>query len=169
MRRGRSVLSVIVILLVLIGVLYYFYGYRQRGLSLDLRSVRATTNDAATTTAVKTALALSNRVAGSSISVESNNGVVTLTGQVPSEEDKKQAGDITSGTKGVTSVNNNLTVNPQVVAANDETPRVTDLEIKVAVLQGLLNNPDLKTQQINADVTNGVVRLTGTVQDRKSV
>jgi osmotically-inducible protein OsmY len=32
------------------------------------------------------------------------------------------------------------------------------------VLQSILDNPGLKTQQIKVDVTNGTVRLTGTVQ-----
>jgi osmotically-inducible protein OsmY len=32
------------------------------------------------------------------------------------------------------------------------------------VLQSILNNPSLKTQQIKVDVYNGEVRLTGSVQ-----
>jgi osmotically-inducible protein OsmY len=42
--------------------------------------------------------------------------------------------------------------------------RATDLEIKVAFLESVLNNPQLKSQYIHADVVNNDVKLTGSVQ-----
>jgi hypothetical protein len=42
--------------------------------------------------------------------VDTKGGAVTLTGTVPSEAVKTQAGEIAKAAKGVTSVNNNLTV-----------------------------------------------------------
>jgi osmotically-inducible protein OsmY len=59
---------------------------------------------------------------------------------------------------------NNLEVVPKVQAANPEKQYVPDLEIKEAVLESILNNPSLKTQQIKVDVYNGEVKLTGSVQ-----
>lgn len=59
---------------------------------------------------------------------------------------------------------NNLEVEPQLLATNSEKEYAPDLEIKAAVLQSILNNPNLKTQQINVYVYNGEVKLTGSVQ-----
>ena len=59
---------------------------------------------------------------------------------------------------------NNLEVEPQQLATNAEKEYAPDLEIKAAVLQSILNNPNLKNQQINVDVYNGEVKLTGSVQ-----
>src|SRR5581483_11085439 len=138
--------------------------------SADIETVKESTADAATTTAVKTALALNKDVSAFDIHVSTTNGTVTLTGQVPTDDNKKEAEDVTKSTKGVTSVTNNLSVDPNIAAANMEKQHMQDLEIKVAILEGILNNPQLKTQNIKADVMNGNVKLSGTVQtpDQKS-
>ena len=59
---------------------------------------------------------------------------------------------------------NNLRVDPVLQAANVETQRVIDLEIKAAVLEAILSHADLKTQQVKVEVINGEVRLSGSVQ-----
>jgi osmotically-inducible protein OsmY len=168
--RIRSILTAVVTLLVIAGGLYYFYGYRHRDISADFNTAKEYTEDAATTSAVKSALALNKQLSSFDIHVDSTNNPgmsgndVTLTGQVPAEDDKRVAEEIARSTKGVANVVNNLEVVPKAQAANPEKQYVPDLEIRAAVLQSILNNPSLKTQQIKVDVYNGEVRLSGSVQ-----
>ena len=168
--RIRSIITAVLTILIIAGGLYYSYGYRHRDISADFNTAKEYTEDAATTSAVKSALALNKQLSPLNIHVDSTNspGIsgndVTLTGQVPTEDDKRVAEEIARSTKGVANVVNNLEVVPKTQAANPETQYVPDLEIKAAVLQSILNNPNLKTQQIQVDVYNGEVRLTGSVQ-----
>lgn len=168
--RPRSIITAVVTVLIIAGAVYYFYGYRHRDISSDFNAAKDYTEDAGTTAAVKSALALNKQVASLDIHVSSANNVdtkdnnVTLTGKVPTEDDKRVAEEIARGTKGVASVVNNLEVEPQLLATNSEKEYAPDLEIKAAVLQSILNNPNLKTQQINVYVYNGEVKLTGSVQ-----
>ena len=168
--RYRSIIVAVVTILIIGGALYYVYGYRHRDISSDFNAAREYTEDAATTAAVKSALALNKQVAPFDIHVNSANNVdtrdnnVTLTGHVATEGDKRIAEEIARSTKGVANVLNNLEVDPTMQAASPEKQYVPDLEIKAAVLQSILNNPSLKTQQIKVDVYNGDVKLTGSVQ-----
>lgn len=167
--RPRSIITAAIVILIVAGVLYYFYSYRNRDISADINTMQEYTESAATTAAVKSALALNKRLSAFDIHVTSSNNVdtkdnnVTLTGQVPTDDDKRVAEEIARSTKGVADVLNNLEVEPKIQAANPEKHSVPDLEIKAAVLQSILNNPSLKTQQIEVDVYNGEVRLTGSV------
>ena len=168
--RRRSILTAAVTVLLIAGAAYYFYGYRNRDISADFNTAKEYTEDASTTAAVKSALALNKQLAPLDIHVSSANNAdtkdnnVTLTGHVPTEDDKRVAEEIARGTKGVANVVNALEVEPKLQAANLEKQYVPDLEIKAAVLQSILNNPSLKSQQIKVDVYNGEVKLTGSVQ-----
>jgi len=168
--RLRSIITSVVTLLIIGGGLYYFYGYRHRDISADFNTAKEYTEDAATTSAVKSALALNKQLTSLDIHVASTNnpGIsgndVTLTGHVPTEDDKRVAEEIARSTKGVANVVNNLEVVPKTQASNPEKQYVPDLEIKAAVLQSILNNPSLKNQEIKVDVYNGAVKLTGSVQ-----
>jgi osmotically-inducible protein OsmY len=168
--RRRSIVTVLVTILIIGGALYYFYGYRHRDISSDFNAAKEYAEDAATTSAVKSALALNKQLSSFDIHVGSINNPgksgndVTLTGHVPAEGDKRVAEEIARSTKGVANVVNNLQVDPTTQTASVEKQYVPDLEIKAAVLQSILNNPGLKTQQIKVDVNNGAVKLSGSVQ-----
>ena len=69
--------------------------------------------DSAITTKIKTQLATDDGLSGTSIQVETKNGVVTLSGTVPSNAMRKRAGRIASATDGVKGVTNNIKVAPQ--------------------------------------------------------
>ena len=66
--------------------------------------------DTSITTAVNTRLTKEKLSKDKSIIVHTKNGVVTLTGLVPTEADKAHAAEIAEHTTGVKSVVNNLTV-----------------------------------------------------------
>ena len=111
---------IVVVLIVLIGGLGWTYSSRRAaGLRDTLRLVKDTSQDAATTTKVKTALLLSKHVSAFDTAVATARGEVTLTGEVPTEEVKGLAAAIARDTSGVGAVHNNLTVNPGV-GANPE-------------------------------------------------
>ncbi|MGH7385370.1 MAG: BON domain-containing protein [Candidatus Rokuibacteriota bacterium] len=163
----RSILvAIVLIVLVVGGVLIY---KRDAGLSLGdtLRSVKETSQDAATTSKVKTALLLSKHVSAFDVNATTNRGEVTLTGEVPSEGTRRLAGAITQDTSGVTAVHNKLTVNPGAVHDQEmETlgDRVADLEIKTIVIDQLSQDPELKDKRIAVQVSKRVVTLDGAVE-----
>ena len=67
-------------------------------------------DDGAITSSVKTQLASDKLVTLSRVGVETNNGVVYLTGEVETAEQKSHIGSLTSQVKGVKQVVNNLQV-----------------------------------------------------------
>lgn len=75
-------------------------------------TVGAYVDDSAITTAVKARFVEDKTVAASSISVETLNGTVQLSGFAKSEAEKSQAGNIARNAKGVREVRNNIVVRP---------------------------------------------------------
>lgn len=67
-------------------------------------------DDTTITAQVKRDLVRDADIKGTKIDVDTNRGVVTLTGSVPTEDVKEKAEDIAEGTKGVKDVQNNLKV-----------------------------------------------------------
>ena len=159
------VIAIILIVLVVGGVLIY---QRDAATSIGdtLRSVKESSQDAATTSKVKTALLLSKHVSAFDVKARTNRGEVTLTGEVPTEETRRLAGAITQDTSGVTAVHNNLTVNP-AARGNKEMEqlgdRVADLEIKTLVIDQLGRSPELKDKQLKVQVSKRIVTLDGAV------
>ena len=158
-------LAVLCIVLVAGGVLLY---QRDGGTSLwdTMRSVKETSQDAATTSKVKTALLLSKHVSAFNVKVTTNGGTVTLSGEVPSEATRRLAVTIAQDTSGVARVQDNLTLNPGV-GRNQDTEnladRVADLEIKTLVIDQLAQNSDLKDKRFTVQVTKRTVTLDGAV------
>jgi len=163
---GRLV-SVVLLLVVVLGVTY-FISTRNASLLNAFHTVKESTQDAATTSRVRTALLLSKNVSPFDIKVETAQGEVTLNGQVPSAQIKAVAGAIVQDTSGVKEVHNNLGINPSTTR-NAETEglgeRVADLEIKTLVSARLAENTDLAEKHIATDVKNRTVTLSGTVQN----
>ena len=67
-------------------------------------------DDGTLTTYVKTALAGERLNTLSRVGVETNNGIVVLTGEVETANEKSRAGTVASQVKGVKGVTNNLQV-----------------------------------------------------------
>jgi len=160
------VIAIVLIILVVGGVLIY---QRDGATSIGdtLRSVKESSQDAATTSKVKTALMLSKHVSAFDVKASTNRGEVTLAGEVPSEETRRLAGAITQDTSGVTAVRNNLTVNPAARGNQDIAQlgdRVADLEIKTLVIDQLARSPELKDRTLTVQVSKKVVSLDGAVE-----
>ncbi len=74
------------------------------------RSFQRTVRDATLTAKVKTKLLLNENTSGLAINVDTDNGAVTLSGKVDSEEEKELAVRIAQNTEGARSVSDRLTI-----------------------------------------------------------
>jgi hyperosmotically inducible protein len=165
-RGGAGVVLVVFLVVLIVAVVWVYRAPRAAPIRDVLRSVKTTSQDAATTSKVKTALLLSKHVSAFDIKTSTSGGVVQLTGEVPTEETKRLAGAIAQDTSGVTEVQNDLTVNPAAgrdPAMENLGDRVADLEVKTIVTDRLAQSPELKTKRFTVQVARGVVTLDGAV------
>jgi hyperosmotically inducible periplasmic protein len=158
----RKLIALLIVIIILAGVGYYVYTHGWKRPE-RLSSLFSTSGDETTNRKVKTALGLSKRLAGFDIDVNTNNGVVTLTGRVPSEDAKSLAGEIARDTPGVTDVKNDISVEPGAQPSS-ESVHVEDLEIRVAILEALSHSRELGGKSIDVKVDNRSVTLAGTVE-----
>jgi hyperosmotically inducible protein len=132
-------------------------------------------SDAGITTNVKSKLAADDQVKAYQVNVDTRDGVVTLTGRVPTAAAKEVAVQIARTSDGVVSVVDNLTVETAAErdrdigdAAAATAGRVgdaaADATVTSAVKTKLLADPDVAGLKIDVDTANGVVTLTGTVK-----
>jgi hyperosmotically inducible periplasmic protein len=131
------------------------------------RDVLREVTDATITGQVKTAFAISKRISAYEIGVETNDSVVTLSGQVPTEIDKALAGDVARDTTGVKQVDNQLRVEPGLKpsdASLRESSRVADLEIHADLRERLAASKHFTGSEIQVSVKDRVVTLTGRTQ-----
>jgi hyperosmotically inducible protein len=121
-----------------------------------------TMSDAWITSAAKVRLIANADTPALDINVDTRDGVVTLFGMVPTEEAKRAAEAEVHKVSGVQKINNELRVVPdsqqQRVEAKDE-------DIK-ANLAKRLDAGVLEDDDINIEVSAGVVRLTGSVDNQ---
>jgi len=134
-------------------------------------TVGAALTDTAITAKVKANYLSDSRLKGSDISVETNNGVVTLTGTAASSTAKEAAEALAQNVTGVRSVNDQLSApsvasevgtkarhaTHETAAAVEDTAITADLKTKYAA--------DSKTKGADVSVTtsNAIVALSGTV------
>lgn len=127
------------------------------------------------------------------ISVDTDNGVVTLTGSVATEAQKARAEELAKGTKGVVSVNDKLVLNPEkskgITGTAEEKTKEGYSEAKektkeeYSEAKGSLSNARItsevklkfaaddtvKALNIDVDTNNGVVTLNGTVNSKNEL
>ncbi len=158
----RKLIAVVILLIIVSGVGYYVYTHGWKK-PTSVSSLFSSSGDPATSRKVKTALGLSKRLAGFDIGVNTSDGVVTLSGQVPSEDIKSLAGEIARDTSGVTTVQNNITVDP-AAQPSSESVHVEDLEIRASILEAFAHSKELGGKNIDVKVENRSVTLGGTVE-----
>ncbi len=167
-------------LIVLVGVLYLT---RRRDVDMDVagtgkavagdleraaEAVRDTSEDAFLTAKVKTALALSRSTSAMAVDIDSNDGTVTLTGAVPSNEIREAVLEIARDTEGVMAVVDRLQVDARAVPETNRealAKRLTELEIESAVYERLLQAEGIDAKWIRIRVDGRVVFVAGSVQD----
>jgi osmotically-inducible protein OsmY len=89
------------------------------------------------------------------LEIKTQAGIVTLTGTVDNLLAKVRAADIASTVKGVRSVINRIDIEPEV--------QPTDHELENLVAAALMGDAATEAYEIEAQVDDGVVTLTGTV------
>ncbi len=125
--------------------------------------------DAALISKVKSAISQTKRLHGYGIGVECREGMVTLTGEVPTEIDKELAASLARETFGVKEVTNQIRITPEATpqpgeAVNQDLAlNVDDLELQANLHERVISVPELKAQRIEIKVQNRVVTLTGNV------
>jgi hyperosmotically inducible protein len=119
-------------------------------------------DDAALLTKVKSALVADPVTEAGEINVDVNRGVVKLAGFVDTAKEKEKAGQVARNVSGVQSVQNDLTVKK----GSESTGEVIDDSILTAkVKAALIESPDTKAHQINVETKEGVVSLSGFVDN----
>lgn len=126
----------------------------------DTRNIGGISSDLWITSSTKMKLAADSRTPATEINVDTLDGVVNLFGMVPTQESKTAATEIARTVSGVKTVKNHLEV---VSSAKQDLVQARDEEILAAVKKALDDRGDLENASISVEVSNGVVRLTGTV------
>jgi hyperosmotically inducible protein len=122
-------------------------------------------DDTVTTAAVKAALIADPTTKAHQIDVETFKGTVQLNGFVDSAASKERATEVARDQKGVTAVRNNLTVK----TTERSTDQVgDDAAITAKVKSALAGDPRTKAHQINIETRDGVVQLSGFVDNSEA-
>ena len=112
-------------------------------------------NDQDILRAVKTELLIAPNINPDSLKVNVNNGIVTLAGKTDNILTKERAAKIAESVMGVIAVVNNIEVTKALR---------NDAVIKDDIITALANNPATDAFQVNTEVNNGNVVLSGQVQ-----
>jgi hyperosmotically inducible protein len=160
MRKIKSLVTIALLVISACGIYYlYRFGWTTPKLS-QLGQIFSST-DPAVTAKVKSDIGTSKLLTGYDINVKTEDGVVTVAGQVPSEDLRSLAGEIARQTSGVKDVKNLIIVSADARPSGNS--RIQDLEIRTALLQGLARSSELAGKKIDVSVDNQVVTLTGNV------
>jgi len=123
-------------------------------------------NDAWITVKTKLALIADKQTSGFETSVDTKDGIVTLSGKVDTDQAKSAVSAAAMGVKGVKSVDNQLQVVPEATRKQVDQ---ADKQIDGAISQKMKDDPTLKSLNLSATSNNGVVVLTGSVNNQRQL
>ena len=126
------------------------------------KSAAGTVTDAWITSDTKVRLMANTSTPAFDINVDTTDGKVTLFGTVPTAEAKRAAEAEARAVSGVKSVDNQLAIVP---ASEEKQVENNDAAIKDRVVKRLDDIPDIG-DDVAVEVSNGTVRLTGTVDSQ---
>jgi osmotically-inducible protein OsmY len=157
----KTLILVLAVIAVGVAIISYSKYYARKDVTRMLGETRLTAS-------VKTALALNRHLQGTDISVSAADPIITLSGTVATEIQKKLAEEITLSIKGVEKVQNNLTVNralslKPVWRERTLGERLDDLTIEASVKTALLLNEHVSARNIGVSSDRGAVVLNGAV------
>ncbi|WP_226648735.1 BON domain-containing protein [Microbulbifer variabilis] len=112
----------------------------------------------------ETVLLLNKNLNSFTIDTKVNNGIVTLSGEVDSEIDKRLAGELVSGIKGVKNVKNELTVTNKKSISDTISSEYTDAKIATVVKTRLLLDQEIPGTKIDVSAQGGTITLKGSVK-----
>ena len=122
-------------------------------------------SDSNITTSIGSQYAVDMEIDRYRIDIDTLNGVVTLRGTVPDAEQVQKAELIAEWTEGVVRVDNRLQVDP---TPREMSARFDDAWIAMMVGNKLNLDPDIVGANVDVDVRDGVVTLSGIVEDERA-
>ena len=161
MRKIKPLLMTTLLVVLACGV-YYLYRFGWTTPRLSQLGQIFSSSDPTITSKVKSDIGSSRMLTGYDINVKTEDGIVTVAGQVPSEDLRSLAGEIARQTAGVKDVKNLIIVSADARPQGGNS-RIQDLEIRTALLQALARTPELAGKKIDVGVENQIVTLTGNV------
>lgn len=115
-------------------------------------------SDSWITTKIESKLAADPQVSAMNVDVDTRDGVVRLSGKVKTDQARREAEDLARDTKGVQRVLNEIEVGERKLGE-----RVDDAVISSKIKAKLISDPQINPFNIDVDVHDGVVTLTGRV------
>jgi len=128
----------------------------------DERTAGAMLDDVAITTRVKAALAREESVKARNIDVDTVEGMVILTGLVDSGQELNRAAEIARAEAGVVHVRNELRVGTRSMGQT-----IDDKTLGARIKTKLVQEPGIRSLNIDVDVYLGTVYLNGVVKSRE--
>ena len=128
----------------------------------DERSVGTIMDDSILSTKIKTKMIGDEFVKARNIDVDVLNGVVYLIGVVESSSQKRMAEGIAQGVEGVRHVENQLLVGKTTIGQD-----FNDTMLTSKIRAKLLQDPDIRSTNIDVDTNNNVITLTGIIKTDK--
>ena len=125
---------------------------------MSTRPASTQVDDAALTSKVKAALAADTTTNPLNVDVDTNEGVVRLSGMVEEADNRRRAEEVARNVEGVRRVVNDLQVGDKKVATT-----VDDAFITTKIKSKLTVSGDVNPFNIDVDTQNGVVTLSGRV------
>jgi len=133
------------------------------GLVFNRLQIQPILSDAAVTSSVNTVLTTDRMLNASRIDTETRQGIVSLNGVVPSQDQKTRAEFLTQEVKGVRQVINNLQVTSSAPMQSLSSPIQNDPMITATVKEKLMTDRVANLARIHVDTTEGIVYLNGAV------
>jgi hyperosmotically inducible protein len=155
----------ILLLVIAAWAAFHFYG------GSELPFVGGTLSDAKTTASVKAAFSLHRELSRRPISVRTRDAVVELTGEVATEEEKREADELVRSVEGVRGVDNLIAVTPALESEDIPSQRtlgerLDDTAVAAKVKGAFALHRELKDLDISVDVRDRTVYLEGRVATR---
>lgn len=118
-------------------------------------------NDNIITQQIRSSIALEPKLNGVDVTVNTKNGIVTLSGKIYSSQQNKLIIYIIESIEGIRSVNNNL----QIINKETASQYIEDTSITTKIKAKLLNDNITSGLHIKVKTIRGVVYLKGTVKN----
>lgn len=153
-------------LVLILGLVYVIYHLYTSG---QLPYIQRAVEDTAVTASVKAAFALHRDLSRRPVGIETDDGVVTLSGTVVSEEERSSAEELATNVEGVAEVANRLRVDAAVADDGAEPPpkslgrRLDDAALLTKIRTALHLDREARKIDVDIQVSEGRVVLRGEV------